>query len=350
MSIQYTNIQNLGIYFVNKINDISIYKYTINECDKYFKLSENINYFGYINDNTFYVVSLNDGEFDENFKSNFKFINESMLSTLTNNELKIKDKMPILKQLKEIKNFIYITFSNNCEKFINLDNSRKLVNELNQFLVCKKFVISINYAFQIKNESTVSAYIINSNSLILCIFHNDKNCVSSVVITYDDQIQELYFDSKTQKEYENNNFNKLLRAIIIIIAKNLYPNVKYVVSNAINPISAYLMIKYFNAETFDENEKKLNIKFNAFSEIKTYFDNGNYIISKVEINVQNIENAYNKFKEIVKKISCEDNNKLIEKGGRKCSLKSKIKRRNTIKKKRLKHPNINTKKIKFIMK
>jgi hypothetical protein len=78
---------------------------------------------------------------------------------------------------------------------------------------------------------------------------------------------------------------------LIIIEKSLYPSAVYVSSTAINPISSYLMIKYFNANTFDNDENLLDIKFNNYEEYNNYFKEESNIISKTKLNESNIENA-----------------------------------------------------------
>jgi hypothetical protein len=153
-----------------------------------------------------------------------------------------------------------------------------------------------------KTNSEVSAYRFNSTTLLLSIRTSD-NCVSSLVIKYDNN--EIYIDSKTKEEYEGNKLNKLLRAVVIIIAKLLYPSSQYLTSVAVNPISSHLMIKHFNAQPFDDNNKPLTIRFTNFDEMKTYFDRTDGIITKVELNDENIELAETVFTTVTHEIKCE---------------------------------------------
>jgi hypothetical protein len=109
----------------------------------------------------------------------------------------------------------------------------------------------------------------------------------------------LEFDSRTHSKYEGMQINKLLRSVIIIIAKSLYPDIDSVYSEAMHPASAYLMINYFNAETYDESDNP--IKINTTREaINSYFKKYvQLLVTKVRIDEENVQNAYQVFKNIV---------------------------------------------------
>jgi hypothetical protein len=151
---------------------------------------------------------------------------------------------------------------------------------------------------------------LNSTMLLLCLFDRNK-CVSSIVIEIDKDERELEISSKTNMYYEGKKLNKLLRAAIIIISKSLYPEADYLVSNAVNPISAYQMIKTFKGKIFNTNE---NIFLEGVDDIitneqiKEYMENNDDKITiKVDINnEENIENARNVFNTLANtEIDCE---------------------------------------------
>jgi hypothetical protein len=99
------------------------------------------------------------------------------------------------------------------------------------------------------------------------------------------------------------------------------------VSNAINPTSAYLMIKYFNAIPFDHNNNNIINKFENYDNIDEYLIE-NKIECKVELTEININNAINVFKDTCKQIKCD------KVGGSKMrsSRKPKRKTKKTLKK------------------
>ena len=63
----------------------------------------------------------------------------------------------------------------------------------------------------------------------------------------------MEISSKTHRDYEGKKYNLLLRSAMILLAYNIRPITK-IVSRAINPISAFSMVKYFNAKSEDLDE------------------------------------------------------------------------------------------------
>jgi hypothetical protein len=156
---------------------------------------------------------------------------------------------------------------------------------------------------------------------------------------------EVSIDSKTNESYEGRKFNTLLRAVAIIISKSLNERVERLVSDALNPISAKLMIKYFNAvvtkyEGEDEGliiSKSTVAPENLDKTISDYFENGGMETS-VELNPENIANATAVFHETIKhdRFNC---NPL--KGGSKKYIRKVIKKSKKIqhKIKKMQHKN-----------
>jgi hypothetical protein len=305
-TVQFKTHNDVGIEYVTKVNNRDdfnlrlqkIYKITINNCENYFHTLTNTKYVGYIENNIFYVVSVNDDPFEEDFKNNFTFIDKQFIDSLQN--INSRDMFSNIYKLKKIPNFEYIR--PDCVNIVKLHHAREILLKLNKFLNCINYKISINYIFQLKEDTEINAYEFEIENLLLCIFHNDV-CVSSLVIRYNNIEKEISIDSKTNDEYEGKKLNKLLRAIVIIISKRLYSDAKYMVSNAINPTSAYLMIKYFNAIPFDHNNNIIN-KFENYDNIDEYLIE-NIIHSKVELTEININNAINVFKDTCKQIKCD---------------------------------------------
>jgi hypothetical protein len=257
---------------VSKKTKYDIYKKKINNCDQYFQIDESYKYIGYIENDMFFVVSLKNDSFDS------EFINEFTEKFPSLN----KEKNRFIKNVNYKKyNLRHVYFSEKCNDVIDLDNANKKLDILNNELNCINYKINLNYnIFQYKKDTELNAFYYDFENPLLCIFE-DNVCVSSLFIKYNSDKKEIEFSSKTKKEYEGNKLNKLLLAIIIIISKDLYPEAEFVIAQAINPISAYLMLHYFKAIIEDYN------------------------IYKVELNDSNIDNAQKVFEDTCKQIKCD---------------------------------------------
>jgi hypothetical protein len=136
---------------------------------------------------------------------------------------------------------------------------------------------------------------------------NNSICVSSLVISYNET--HIFIDSKTKKTFEGRKMNKLLRSVIILLSKTIFPNAQSVVSDATNPISTQIMIKHFHAIPCGDDKYET---FDTYEDIKTYMDRDEKsgITTKVILNDENIENANSVFREIIdKEFKC------VKKGG-----------------------------------
>ena len=112
--------------------------------------------------------------------------------------------------------------------------------------------------------------------LLLClnIRKNGKiHCISSISCKI--KGGEMEISSKTHRDYEGKKYNLLLRSAMILLAYNIRPITK-IVSRAINPISAFSMVKYFNAksEDLDEYMEENEIKPGeiTLADIQAFFD------------------------------------------------------------------------------
>jgi hypothetical protein len=274
----------------------NIYKYTDTTCEQTFITP--FTYIGYFKDNEFYVVNLKDDVFPDDFKDEFKFFDK---------ELGLWRRL-----LPNIKNFKFIEFPLPCrENTINLDNARSVIDELNIKLdslnlrLGCNYKLELNYLFQMGVNTEINKYkdndYITSDTLLLCIFVNNV-CVSSLTIEYENNA--IIYESKTKKEYENNKLNKLLRSVLIIISKQLYPDAESVDSDAVNPTSYWLMKKYFNAIARNTSGKAIELK--TYEDIKNYMEAKklNVISSSVDLSISedkdNIANAKRVFENIIK--------------------------------------------------
>jgi hypothetical protein len=214
---------------------------------------------------------------------------------------------------------------------LNLDKAKTKLIELNAFLQqkCSNLSLSLDYVYNHKTGSILELYNPNSDdpySLVLCLYKGN-HCISSITIniTIKKDGKELSIDSRTHTEYERKNYNILLRSIIIIISEHISTDIKYIISIAINPGSAYMMMQYFGGKLFNPygGLGMLESEFLKFSEemrmplyrpdtnykelFKSYTDKFYRLIIAVEVNPENIQNAYNKFHDLLTgkiQISC----------------------------------------------
>ena len=115
--------------------------------------------------------------------------------------------------------------------------------------------------------------------LLLClnIRKNGKiHCISSISCKI--KGGEMEISSKTHRDYEGKKYNLLLRSAMILLAYNIRPITK-IVSRAINPISAFSMVKYFNAHSEDLNEymeeNEIEPEEITLANIQAFFDEKN---------------------------------------------------------------------------
>lgn len=137
---------------------------------------------------------------------------------------------------------------------IDLTGTRSKLLQLNSTLKKKcKGVLSISIYSGVELTSDIVNMSYDKNSqmdFIICLNYR-RECISSISCKINLENHYIEFSSKTQEIYEGNKYNLLLRSALIL----LVPYIKYndnqsinsIISRAINPISIYLMVKYFYA-------------------------------------------------------------------------------------------------------
>ena len=211
---------------------------------------------------------------------------------------------------------------------MNLNDAQQKLIELNKSLQekCSNLSLYLDYVYNHKTDSTLELYkdlnkkySVGPYLLVLCLY-NDNHCISSITIKIDGT--ELFIDSRTHISYQNKKYNILLRSIIIILSKHISKDIKYIISNAINQGSAYMMMQYFGGKLYNpysydvgENEREF-LKFSETMGIPLYEPDTNYknlfdlykgkfkmLTIAVEVNPENIEKADTKFNDLVRGIS-----------------------------------------------
>ena len=205
----------------------------------------------------------------------------------------------------------------------DLDAAKRKLIELNKTLrmKCSNLSLYIDYVYNHREDSTLElpGDLDSPHLLVLCLY-KDNHCISSITITLQ-KATELSIESNTHHEQKNKKYNILLRCTLIIISKLLSKDIQRITSIAINPISAYILITYFggtlknnNSKTkfldfsiennmpFDDNNTGLKLK----ELLNLYYQKGKFggLFIFVELSDKNIENAKQKFNEILERIQC----------------------------------------------
>jgi hypothetical protein len=309
--------EEINIHYLTRVNNQIIYQVNTHDCIRYISIDDHIEHTGFVYKDKMHIFRLVGGEIPDEIKRYFFHINEEKINILTrkvrsSNVFAIFD---ILDSLKKIPNFVFIEeYKLKCIDFKDLTQVKARIEELNAALhqTCPGFSLNIDYIYRLSDPSIVSIFslpIIDPNTLLLCLFNGNK-CVSSLELDINPTIHNniyISISSKTKRLYEKRNYNKLLRAIIIIIAKSIDPAIQYIQSSAINPVSAYLMLHSFNAvyKNF-VTETKLN-RDSTYEEIKAEMELlADYaLITNVELNDENNAIARGVFESIIENINCE---------------------------------------------
>ncbi len=164
--------------------------------------------------------------------------------------------------------------------------TRQLLLSLNNKLHEKcngELTLELGFFSDMVTRENVSYYEKNTEPPIFLLCLNikkegKKHCISSISCKINED--EMEISSKTHQNYEGRKYNLLLRSAIVLLAPHMKnedgTQITQVVSRAINPISAFSMIKYFNA-TNDEldnymEENEIEPSEIKLEDIQTFFD------------------------------------------------------------------------------
>ena len=154
-----------------------------------------------------------------------------------------------------------------CVPDIDLGHAQSEINSLNMSLEAK----CPHLTFKLKPFHEFTEHVIRYNEVghvcIGCKFYEtlilalcskpDEKCISTIELVIS-PTGEVLINSKTDTAEEGKKYNKILRSILFIIASKI-SSARYIKSIAINPVSAWLLLKYSNAivESGDDFEKFL---------------------------------------------------------------------------------------------
>jgi hypothetical protein len=184
-----------------------------------------------------------------------------------------------------------------------LKSAQHKVDELNEQIKSAKVYFKFDYKMNMTGE--IAAYGMSDvTELLLCLYlTHEERCISTVELANFGDGSQFEINIETNTQFQKQNFNKLCLAAVIIILKELV-EVKSIYFNAINPISAYLTLKYFNARV---DEKHSN--FFSYSQplnykvIEDYYNTRKETLKTIVIlNDANVANAETVFLETALKL------------------------------------------------
>ena len=132
--------------------------------------------------------------------------------------------------------------------FNTSSKTTEMLNDLNALLRKKCNNLELRVGMMTEMTGEIYAYSRKlKNSILICLYYNN-DCISSIQLMQDDD-GNIELRSFTDRTYEGNKYNTLLRNILIVIGNTIMfkdkPIIK-VMSYATNPISAHLIMKNFN--------------------------------------------------------------------------------------------------------
>lgn len=323
------NSRNIKIHPAITINDYNSYQIVTEECQVNHILTlKKTTFIAFNYNGKIHIFNLkNDGVFPEDFQKYIETIKPQLFDYFNSDLFEFdsvfseghRKQDAINDDPKNKYGFVVTTLLKECRrtKALNLSNAKSIIDELNIVLkqTCPDFYLRIDYITTFPPNSNINLYdgmsqhlnsFYNFPHIVLCLF-TGNDCISSITMRSMNSLGQLQLsiDSKTSVLYEGRKFNKLLRAVAIIISKAVNPDVETLTSTAVNPLSASIMINSFNAESdyiIDEGTTINNSQHTPDDIdrlIKKYFTYNTALKSYVELNDVNIENAKRVFMDII---------------------------------------------------
>lgn len=182
------------------------------------------------------------------------------------------------------------------------------LDELNTKLQnkCPLLSFKITNRFNLNTRQQNNYATEETDCLILCLMYNN-DCISSILLQYIFYNKSMSISSFTHESSRGKKFNTLLRSVIIIIAPLIFcnsENIKLLRSDPINPISFWLLYKYFDIKINDENFNTLLSKSNSSTvkdKIFNYYQksNSNRVVIDIPLSEKNIRTANELFDKLM---------------------------------------------------
>jgi hypothetical protein len=296
---------------INIVNKNTIYSITIDECIYYF-FGQNKKYLLVLINHEYYILKLHES-YDDIDMTLLEGIEQKLPVT---NE---REEMELRKHLRRT-DILYFRYDV-CHKSLDLRRAQAKVLELTRILQtkCPNLSLHLDYIYNMHPPNNMFAIwgtiFPNPYLLVLCLY-NEHGCISSISIKL--ERDTINIDSVTDSNFEGKKYNKLLRSVVILISVLLPLHISRIISLAINPISAYLLITYFGGIIPPPAIVPDNIEFFTFlqeshititpeTDYKELFEKYKKdfgLIVYIEPTTKNIENAERKFHAILDEIKC----------------------------------------------
>ena len=171
---------------------------------------------------------------------------------------------------------------------INIIRTRSTLNNLN-FILREKCQSLLSIKIYSGSELTTDILDMTYDKqgtidFVICLDYRHE-CVSSIACKINPDTHCVEFSSKTHKDYEGKKYNLLLRSAFILLCPHITYNdgqhITTILSRAINPISIYLMVKYFYSEndklTKYMNDNNLNNDTLSYDDAVDFYENVDFI-------------------------------------------------------------------------
>jgi hypothetical protein len=198
---------------------------------------------------------------------------------------------------------VHRLYSRGCYKFNTDDIASRLVS-MNAILQarCPDMRLVLGYTSDMEGELTTYS---DTDALILCLYIRDR-CISSIML-YSTFADSLDISSRTHDAFQGRGYNKLVRAAIIMVCAVIIcgsHKFTYIRSVAENPISAYTLIKEFDAEITTEGVELTGDKVQDLAMVKRHYQTPEaYLTIKIDI-ARNLQHATRLFEETITKLTC----------------------------------------------
>ena len=278
---------------------IDIYKYSPSiNCNKYIKVVNGIKMLGYFLINKFHFVSLVDNvpptmhtdiiKIINTIKTNYKYTsgeNNTMLSQIQM-ELQKNPDLHIITRIDDEN-------QNPCHQKKILSKARNTLVEINDLIGSDiGYTVDLDYVYSKPKNYEINALELNGDELILCI-NKDSVCVASILMYLREGTHEVVISSKTKQQFERLGMNKILRCLVIILSKSIFPTAQFVLSESVNPVSAWIMINRLNGYP------NVHQNFKSYKDLYEFIRSGEDLEVRVDINIPNIKNARKVFNKTV---------------------------------------------------
>ena len=200
-----------------------------------------------------------------------------------------------------------------CVPDVDLSGAQSVLRGLNKKLAAKCPGLHLKLAPFHEFEEPIARYGEHGHVCVGCNFYetlilalcNSKRCISTIELISAPG-GEILINSKTDGESEGKKYNKMLRAVMSMVLEKI-PGANYIKSTAINPVSAWLLLKYSKAtiepgDAFEAYLRNRDIELANVTQdvIKEFYDKpGKSIHLIVHLNHANSESSQSEFDALV---------------------------------------------------